>query len=301
MHREYAVDPESLKEYSNLRTLFESFVGSHSRLISDCPRNWHREVLNAINQLKDGGVGPIKRKGLKIELQKLYSTNVCKNRVVDPWSRQVSWLRYAEQEHEKVAFDAILSSGTPENAVHPVYPIDELFFKSPACWYEPNQAHVKRLAPEIIAMAFSMLRVSKKIILVDPYFWFTQPRWDNYRPLLVELFRVIGSLNFNQGVRKLEIHTSDRYAKAEGFLHSHVLPLMPKGIVVQCKIWPKAEMHDRFILTDVGGVFLGQGLGEFELSAEEEVLVGLLERETFRKELGKLQGEPVESCVIDRD
>lgn len=167
MHREYAVDPESLRDYASLRTLFESFISSPSRLIADCPKNWHREVLHIINQLRDEGVGPNRRKGLKNHLQKLYRTNVCKNRSVDPWSRQARWLIYAEQEHEKAAFDAILSSGTPADPDHPVYPLDELFFNSPGCWHEPNQAHVKRLAPEIVAQALSMLRVSKRIILVD--------------------------------------------------------------------------------------------------------------------------------------
>lgn len=300
MHREYAVDPGSLSNYANLRALFESFVGSHARLISDCPRNWHREVLSVINQLKDEGVGPARRKGLKLQLQKLYQTNVCRNRPVDPWTRQGSWLFYAEQEHEKAPFDAILSSGLPSDPEHPVYPLEDLFFSCPGCWQEPNQAHVKRLAPEIVMQAVSMLRLSRKIILVDPYFWFTQPRWDNYRPLLVELFRQLGELNFNKGVRKLEIHTSDRHANAEGFLHSHVLPLMPEGITIQCKVWPKADMHDRFILTDVGGVFLGQGLGEFELSEDEEVLVGILERDTFRRELVKLQGKAVEDSSVEK-
>ncbi|MEM1189964.1 MAG: hypothetical protein AAGI72_15640 [Pseudomonadota bacterium] len=299
MHREYAVDPESLSDYSNLRTMFESFVGSQSRLISDCPRNWHREVLGAINQLREEGVGPNKRKGLKNQLQKLCRTNMCKNRTVEPWAREASWLCYAEVEHERYPFDAILSSGTPTDPDHPVYGLDELFFNCPSCWQEPNQAHVRRLAPEIVGQAMSMLRVSKRIVLVDPYFWFTQPRWDNYRPLLVELFRVIGDLNFNRGVGRLEIHTSDRHSNAGGFLHTHVVPLMPRGISVQCKIWPKAQMHDRFILTDVGGVFLGQGLSEFELSGDEEVLIGVLERETFRKEAGKLDGEPVEKSIVE--
>jgi len=300
MYREYAVDPESLSNYANLRTLFESFVGRHSRLISDCPRNWHREVLNVINQLKDEGIGPNKRKGLKIQLQKLYENNVCKNRSVDPWTRQGGWLLYAEQEHEKEPFDAILSSCQPTDPRHSVYPLEDLFFNCPGCWQEPNQAHVKRLAPDIVMQAVSMLRVSRKIILVDPYFWFTQPRWNNYRPLLVEIFRKIGELNFHKGIRKLEIHTSDNHANAEGFLRSHVLPLMPEGITVQCKVWPKAEMHDRFILTDVGGVFLGRGLGEFELNAEEEVLVGVLERDTFRKERAKLEGKAVEDVTVEK-
>ena len=300
MHREYAVDPQSLTDYASLRTLFQSFVGSPVRLISDCPRNWHREILALINGLSDEGIGPNKRKGLKRQLQKLCGTNVCKNRTTDHWGRGERWLVYAEKEHEKSRFDAILSAGDPANPEHPVYPLDELFFDAPDCWGEPLQRHVRRAASEIIAQALPTLRISRRIILVDPYFWFTQPRWNNYRPLLVELFNVIADLNFNQGIRKLEIHTSDRHANAERFLRSHVFPLMPDGAVVQCKIWPKAAMHDRFILTDVGGVFLGQGLGEFELSEDEEVLVGVLERDTFRKELAKLQGSPLESHSIEK-
>lgn len=292
MHREYAIDPFSLNSQVSLRALFDYFENNPERLISDLPSKWTRDVYVAINRLEDDGILPVHRKSFKNKLEKL-RRNICKNRVVATWNREESWLRYVEKVHAENPFDAILSSNSPENPHSPVYCLDNLHLDSPNFWLEDNQRHVKRTAPEIIGLSLSLLRVSKIVMLVDPYFSFSGAHWHNYRPLLEELFNMNDRINFGQGMRRLEIHNSVKNTNSGGDLGSRVGPLKPRGLTVQRKTWAGEEMHDRFILTDVGGISFGRGLSEFIHSPDEDVLVALLEPGVYKKELAKLQGQPI--------
>ncbi len=297
MHREYAIDPTSLTSIVSLRALFDYFEDNPSRLIADLPAKWQREVSVVINGLKDDGVRVVHRKTLKNKLQKL-QRNVCKNRAIATWSREENWLSRIEKEHARNPFDGILSSHSPENHESPVYALDNLLFDAPTFWSEPNQAHVKRTAAEIIGLSRSLLRVSKIVMLVDPYFSFSGAHWHDYRPLLEELFKINDQINFGLGMSRLEIHNSVKNTNSGGDLRSKVGPFKPQGLTVQRKTWAGEDMHDRFILTDVGGITFGRGLSEFIHSPDEDVLVSLLEPGTYKTEFAKLQGQPIERSEV---
>jgi hypothetical protein len=301
MHREYAVDPQSLTDIGSLVALIQSFENHPERLVADCPKKWANDVLSAITALKHQDVMPIQRHSLKEKLRKLVHENLCRNRRTDIWHRNAeTWLSYAEREHMAKPFDAILSDGKPTIATGVTYPIKGLWMNAPVCWTQARQQHVNRTASQIVSMALPLLRVSKRVMLVDPYFCFTYPNWGNYKPLLVELINRLVGFPGVSTVRAIEIHTSNRYGGLQALMDKEVLPLLPRDFKVVCKSWPQSEMHDRFILTDVGGLFLGHGLGVFQLDGGHQVLVSALERETLKRELSKLDKPSSESAEVEK-
>jgi len=59
-------------------------------------------------------------------------------------------------------------------------------------------------------------------------------------------------------------------------------------------------MHDRFILTDIGGICLGQGLDEVKYDASAKVLALALEHKTYKKEYSKVRGTPQSSASVKK-
>lgn len=296
MFYEYAIDPEILSDLSNVRTFFESFRNRPARLIADLPKKWIQEAFFAINQIPQEECGPVMRKTLKENLKKLSENNLCNNRTSGDRKREQVWLDYALEEHQKYPFSAILSSDI--DAEETVYSISNLFYNIPAYWNSPTQLHVKRNADEMITAIMPLLRVSKIVLLVDPHFSFTLPSWDRYRAILQKLIELSGEFNYGKGISSIDIHTSDRKGGLQAQLNQKIKPFLPTGITIRCFQWPESQMHDRFILTDVGGVSFGHGLDEHTDNNLDEVLVSVLEYQAFKKEKSKLNGTPVSQSLV---
>jgi hypothetical protein len=296
MFYEYAIDPEILSDLTNIRTFFESFRNRPSRLISDLPKKWIQDAFCAINKMPHEDCPPVMRKTLKENLRKLSMNNLCNNRAVEEWDRNQGWVDYALTEHQKHPFSAILSSDN--EAKETVYSFSNLFYSVPAYWDSPTQLHVKRNADEMITAIMPLLRVSKIVLLVDPHFSFTLPSWDRYRAILQKLIELSGEFNYGKGISSIDIHTSDRKGGLQSQLNQKVRPFLPVGITIRCFQWPENQMHDRFILTDVGGVSFGHGLDEHTDNNLDEVLVSVLEYQAFKKEKSKLNGTPVSQSLV---
>lgn len=298
MFYEYAIDPAILSDFERCRTFFESFKNRPSRLIADLPKKWIQEAFNAINQIPHEQCPPVRKKTLKENLKKILNINLCKNRLVEDWKRETNnWLEYAVNENSSYPFSAILGA-TGTSIPAPVYVFDNLFFDSPDCWEKPEQQHIHREAKIIVETILPLLKVSKHLLLVDPYFSFVLPSWNNYRPLLIELFSKVSEFNYGRGISKIDIHTSDRHGGVQQDLDSKVKPLLPPGLSIVCSQWPAHQMHDRFILTDVGGVFFGHGLGEPTDEGIKQVLVGALDYITYKNEMAKVTGRPASQSSV---
>lgn len=297
MFYEYAVDPAILDNIANFRTFCESFKNRPSRLIANLPKKWIQEAFSAINQMSHEECSPVMRKTLKENLKKLSKNNVCNNRPVDDWHRTQDWVDYAMLEHQKHPFSAIFASSPITS--EPVYSFSSLFVTSPACWDFPSQQHLKRDADEMITAVMPLLCVSKKVWLVDPHFSLQMPSWGRYKALLIKMIEMSGKFNFGKGVTRIDIHTSDRNGGLQNQLEQKVKRLLPMGMAIYCFQWPESQMHDRFIITDIGGISFGHGLDENADGKSEEVLATVLENQTYKKEKAKLIGVPLcESVVV---
>ncbi|MBT6584238.1 MAG: hypothetical protein HON77_08030 [Gammaproteobacteria bacterium] len=210
-----------------------------------------------------------------------------KNRTVGPRNAAQGWEAYAVQENSPNAFSGIFVA-EPGARYGNVYPFDSLLVDCPECWMSGNQLHVVREAPVMVETAMPLLRISKTIKLVDPYFtFFDFETWDRYRPLLLELFNRSSEYNFGRGNDRLEIHTSDKWGSMAPQLRKFVDSELAAGCSIKVYHWPHSEIHDRFILTDLGGLSFGHGLDEHTFNNAREVLVTVLDRAAYKRELRK--------------
>ena len=297
MFYEYAVDPAIFTNPSNLQSFFESFKNRPNRLISDSPKKWVQAAFQAINQLSHEQCPPVRKKTLKENLKKLSKNSLSTNRVVDNREASKSWLEYIAVQHAIYPFAALFgveSFSTPVT----VYSFSNIFLKAPQCWDQAGQKHVKRDAAIMVETMLPFLKISKQVILVDPHFSFVLPSWQRYEPILKELVAKAALFNFGKGIIKIEIHTSDRNGGVQQDLKTKVKPWLPEGIAIYCYQWPKKQMHDRFVLTDIGGLSFGHGLDENAEEGLDDVLVSVLSHQIYKEERAKLVDKPEEPTYV---
>jgi len=127
-------------------------------------------------------------------------------------------------------------------------------------------------------MVAAMLRLADVIVFVDPYF--RPARVANRRPLEAFLRAAVHARSTKMPAR-VEVHTSlseDRCGTREYFEHQcqQNLPrCIPEGArlaVLRLRERPGGQqLHNRYILTDVGGLVFGAGLDEGAAGETDDV------------------------------
>lgn len=248
MIKEFAVDPKLIvRSYADLKYVIEKFGVSEGRVISEFPRKWRRSAYEAALQLHRG-----KAEYAKIE-EKL--KRIPKSALL-ALGRQggeggTDWFELALAEHARQPFDYILAPRNDERG--PCILLDDFEAGHP-CLSGAHDREIRREASEMAKACALLLQVSKQIKLIDPYFDLQHQRY--VRPFGEFLKRV--------GTAEIEIHRADTVSHEVLRHHANRhLPLMlPLGVKVRMFTWPKNSLHNRFVISEVGGITFGTGLDE---------------------------------------
>jgi hypothetical protein len=106
-----------------------------------------------------------------------------------------------------------------------------------------------------------VLQLSTHIIFIDPHF---DPRKRRFRKPLLEILGVLSKRRNGVPLQRLEYHVSDELEETEfkSRLDTYLKPHLPSGLsLVFCR-WNEDDMHNRFILTNIGLLEFGIGLDE---------------------------------------
>jgi hypothetical protein len=257
MIHEYAVEPEVLSRWQNFRYFSENFGVSRGRLISEFPKEWVKRVYESLEGCKD-----IEKSTIIQRLKHLKETALLPRRYQGHDWNNGAWIDNAVTEHLKTSFRAIIAVANPKSFDF-VRCGDDLDETDPL-WRAETECRIERTATQMAECAATLLRASSKIRFVDPYFEPNDPRFTN--PLKEFLRRALTDRG-KAGLRNIEYHTSNRATRA------HILNaaarnwawfrgLLPRGLRLQIVQWHKDDMHNRFILTERGGMKFANGLDE---------------------------------------
>jgi len=263
MIHEYALEPELVATWGNrqvARYFVESFGLGQPRIVSRYPKRWTSLVWQAFRSDNDV------QKTRLTELLALLSERMVRRRNY-AWKPESTWLENAQTEHVRVPFRAILARANPTG--HPGTMTADDVNDSTPLWAAPRGVAIARSASQMAATVAAMLRIAEIIIFVDPYF--KPGELKNRGPLAAFLYAVLDSRPLDRPSR-VEVHTSLKYEKAPsvGFFRSECqkrLPsCIPKGIRLAILVLRQRaggeHLHNRYILTDVGGVVFGAGLDD---------------------------------------
>jgi hypothetical protein len=196
------------------------------------------------------------------------------------WRNEVLWLENAEQEHARKPFHAIIAKTNPRSLTY-VLEADSLTDANPL-WKSQRCMIISRSPEAIAGCARTLIQVSKIVKLVDPYFVPSESRYRQTLEAICSCFPPEASGSHFE----FEIHANDR-CESEYFksvCHRHLPLLVPKTFQVHVMQWKEItdgeKLHNRFILTDKGGMSFGAGLDSGEEGHSDEAQ--LLEEDVSR-------------------
>jgi len=297
MHKEYALQPDLLSDWQVFRYLYDKFGYDRGRVISRYPSNWTRMVYDSL-----GNCMPIEKARIIEGLNKLKSA-LCPRE--HEWDRNKNWLDNAIAEHAKQPFYAILAKENPNTAAGVILESD-LYEEEPR-WQAETQRHIERTPEEIANCAAFLLRNSKEILFIDPYF---HPSVERFKRPLKALLQQIASRRPSLGIERIEIHTGyDEDSSVRGVSKDifdsrcleHLRPIIPRGLTVRLIRWHQIDLHNRFILTENGGLIFATGLDDHNNSSSKYDIVNLLAREPYQRTWDEYQLDSQSFSLIEND
>jgi hypothetical protein len=273
MFYEFAIEPIVLSNWKDCKYIVEKLGVPRGRVVSRFPKEWFRFVLEACSDLGDS-----ERKKISVALNKIKKyRSIPANRGYD---RTRNWCDNVLMQTAEIPFHGIISRTNLD--VRESILFDELDEDHPR-FKIARDRRIKRTVEGIVDSVLPFLNSAKKFKFVDPYFSSVKHR--HILPL-IEMLKKITARSNQELPCSISYHFNDRIS-TDIFLHelkTKVEYLIPEKIKIDFYQWPESKMHNRFILTDIGGVKFGTGLDIDERDFEQTDLINLLSETTFKEE-----------------
>jgi len=284
MLAEFALEPGLLNNWDRFQRFAGLFGVAHGRLIARYPKKWQDLVLASVT------CGQVEKHKIAEALVRA-SKSFLLPREHD-WNASLPWLDNAVAEHGKRPFAAILAATNPVGHTDIVDATDlDVTALPPKVQAGPSQL-VVRTAAEMAAAVRVLLQFSKKIVLMDRNF---APDKARFRDPLAEMLLCCLDRFGKPRPVEVELHFGHRIladapdfkASCEAWLQD-VIPIGMRFTVVR---WNHDDLHNRYVLTDRGGVNVGEGLDEAnQKSTRSDDIFGLLSPTTAAELLERCCG-----------
>lgn len=268
----FAVEPKLAAGWSKrdeFRFIHDKFGLGTPRVLLELPEftEWKNAVYSAAAELdlteKDWS--------RLEEVFRLFSEQRCR-RADAVYSAELTWLENAEREYVRRVYRAILAIENPRRCAAVVLGGD-LGFPKAKLWMCEAGVTCRRMPEELAAALYSTVTNCRELHLVDPHFG---PENARHRKVLEALLDVLPV----EGVcpHIVRVHCS---AKSDlAFFEQEARKLaarLPVGAVVEFARWEQKangeKLHNRYVLTDLGGVSLGIGLDAGSVGETDDLTV----------------------------
>jgi hypothetical protein len=255
MLAEFALEPTLLHNWDRFQRFVSLFGVGQGRLISRFPKKWQEMVLASVT------CGPVEKQRITEALVRA-TKSVLLPREHD-WNAALPWLENAVTEHAKRPFDAILAASNPANHGDVVDSSDLDVTALPAKLQAGPSRLVVRSAAQMAAAVRVLLQFSKKVVLMDRNF---SPDSRRFRDPLGEMLMYFLDRHGKPRQVEVELHFGHRILDdAPDFkaaCEAHLQDVIPVGMRLTIARWNHEDLHNRYILTDRGGLLIGEGLDE---------------------------------------
>lgn len=183
---------------------------------------------------------------------------------------QIPWLANAEREHIRRSFAGIIAGVNPKN--NPAVLTGAQLDAGEPRWHREAGGVIARTPEAMAGALFALLSNASQVHLVDPHFG---PENARYRKVLEAILAAMLTSGRAAAVR---VHCSDKSALA--FFEAEAAKMaarLPHGATIDFVRWGQRagseKLHNRYVLTDIGGVALGTGLDEGQAGETDDVLL----------------------------
>ena len=280
----YAIDPEMLVEWSKNplagRFICDSFGLGKPRILAELPKlkNWRKKFRQLTANL-----GDLEQQRLTALFETL--TENMAHRNSSEFDNTSPWIDNAEREHLREPFKAILSTINPRK--NDCVLTHNSFGEWPdELWKASRGIIIPRNAKMMAEAIAPMLQNSQRILFIDPYFRANRP--SHQEPLFHFLKK---SIEYRDCFTNfcVEVHVSADYQNAQQpeFFRKEcegkLTKTIPSDLPIIIKRWKQRvggeKLHNRYILTNIGGVTLGVGLDNGNEGETDDL--ALLDREPY--------------------
>lgn len=274
---EFAVSPGLFDKEDRVAFLYQAFGMEAGRLISDFPRRMWSRLAHEV--IKRSAANDSEYKKWSTALEAL-EKRAFYRRQGALWNDDSSWIKNAVEEHQRRPFRGILHNDQCPEPAAIKFGIDMI---GNTHWTCPGSCHKPRIAGEMVRAVAPMVELSRTLVLIDPWFWAADGRWQN---VLLSFARHASETPMQHRIN--HIHYITRAGKqmsdqeTERQFRLLLEPDLPAGMSVGLYLVLPALLHDRFVLTDQGGIQFGRGLDE----GPGDVLITRLGDQTYQKEWG---------------
>lgn len=255
MFYEYAVDPESFDSWQTTRYLLDAFGVDKGRLIWDLPNKRWRELVRVNVEAKVHR--EIERMKIIERLSRLPRSTLVRRHDVT-YDAAKGWLDNALVEHTRRAFRAVLSPKTATGVTEVLDPreVDEVDSR----WSVPPGMTLQRDASTVVSELSLLLKHARSIDLVDPHF-------QAQKAMKVKFLYAVARNSAPDAVITMHMKEEAKGEPGRSLCATATARLpeqIPEGRVVEILVWRERtggeRFHNRFILTNAGGVQFGDGL-----------------------------------------
>lgn len=259
MIKVFTLDPSSLSSIEDFGEILRLFGIQNLRIIWKYPSNWNtliKENIRSRFKSKERKKAFNKLEKMDDFLIELPAGLVGNENDIN----KDNWLNYAVELKRVYEYDGIISNKNPhsENFICSIENLE--------VWENFNNIECFRIKrdAEVMSKGVDPLLYSANVIhFVDPYFQNTNER--HLRPLREFLKVIFTNLRVNKNV-SIYYHTGD--SSRELNIRHNLNPILSEylldGASFKIVRWPDDSLHNRFILTDNGGVGFHIGLDDSE-------------------------------------
>jgi hypothetical protein len=275
----YALEPKLVATWGRrdeFRFICDKFGLGTPRVLLELPKfsAWKKAVYAAASELE------LSQEDMKRieELFRLFSEQ--KSRRGDSvYDGLLAWLVNAEREYDRRAFAGIVASENPRG--HPGVLLPDQLVASNSRWACDPGPPTSR-TPAALAKALSAMLLNCKVLhLVDPHFG---PENARHRKVLEALTNVLTARGRAPDVVRVHCAAKSTLSFFEQEA-SAMASRIPSGIAVEFTRWAERgggeKLHNRYVLTDLGGVSLGVGLDAGDAGETDDIV--LLPRAVFER------------------
>lgn len=250
--KEFALDPAvPAQSFKDCRYFLDALRIEHGRVLARFPKKWKRMAYESAQTIHAGQVELLKIERLlgKLTNKAMFS---CGRPSGDP---NEPWLERAITEHERLPFAAIIAQEAKADAPF-VIPADDV--DTCEAFEATGQDEIKRRSQQIIGCVALLLRAAMTVKLIDPHFDARAPRWRRSLQKLIETVPAGATVEIHR--KNENVLESNKRGQFDGPIQK----VLRGGVIVKVFLHDPSKMHNRFILTEQGGVMFGTGLDDHE-------------------------------------
>jgi hypothetical protein len=255
----FTIDPVVFDSLDNISELIEYFGIEKLRMIWSYPSSW----VMLIKEVIKTNFKNRERKRAYNKLEKIYKSviEIPPNYICDDSNISLdNWLNKADELYQIKKYEGIISDKNPNSQAY-ICKIDNLEYCSTL--NNDSSFKVKRVDEDLSKAVAPLLYFATEIHFVDKYFHFLNPY--HIRPLRSFIKEIFSDLRLNQ-ISKITYHTGDSALSdnIERVLKSELDGLIPENVALRIVRWPDEKLHNRFLLTNVGGINFQHGLCDWD-------------------------------------